>query len=236
MQDLKVGEYYRISANEVNELIEEGKGEYSTGKFVKIADETGETNSDPAKNTYYLFEDVKSYTVNSTTPTEEEESELLNSVSDDNTPIVFKLLGTEENAKNEPFTIYAAWGALHSGETETAPEDEDEDQTAPTTSSTSSTTSSTSTTNNYEQQIQALEAHIAELQRQLNETQSLLRVPESERAALYAEMTSSSSNPQPEEDEPSKKPPQGGRKHKGKSVKRNRNKGRRVTYRLRRRA
>ena len=231
MQDLKVGEYYRISADEVNELIKEGEGEYSTGKFVKIADETGESNSDPAKNTYYLFEDVKSYTVNSTTPTEEEESELFDSEDG----LVFKLLGTEENAKNEPFTIYAAWGALNSDETETALEDEDEDQTAPTTSS---TTSSTSTTNNYEQQIQALEAHIAELQRQLNETQSLLRVPESERAALYAEMTSSSSNPEPEpeEDEPSKKPPQGGRKYKGKSVKRNRNKGRRVTYRLRRRA
>lgn len=214
MQDLKVGEYYRISADEDSELIEEqGEGEYSTGKFVKLADETGESNSDPAKNTYYLFEDVKSYTVNSTTPTEEEESELFDSEDEDG--LVFKLLGTEENAKNEPFTIYAAWGALQSDGTETALEDEDEDQTAP-------TTSSTSTTNNYEQQIQSLEAQIARIEEELRRI-SAQRNPEEPRNIE-------------EEDEPSEKPPQGGRKHKGKSVKRNRNKGRRVTYRLRRRA
>jgi hypothetical protein len=161
----------------------------------------------------YKFEDLKRYNVNSSDEQEqdEEESGLPYSKEDFSEYVVEDLGEDKDAAANKPFLIKAAWDASNS--------------------STSTSTVSRPSTDISLERIRQLEEQIRQIQIQLNQIESLRRVPESERPALAQSMASNTGNPE-EDDEPSENPRRGGR---SKSVKRNRNRSRRVTYRLRRR-
>jgi BMFP domain-containing protein YqiC len=212
MQNLTVGDYYRIGADDEEALTsEDGSAEYTIGKFVRTGDVNGVTQSDSAMNTYYVFEDANTYTVNSTTPIETETEVIVDSNQED--PLFIVHIGTKEDADNIPSQLNSDWASQS--------EAEDVEQGPPETTTTTTTSNPTSSVEplssleqnaiDYKKELDAINKRIAELEARLNEEQS---------KSNQSDTTTDTENPQ------------GGRK---KSIKGNRHRNRRVTYRLRRR-
>lgn len=213
MQNLTVGDYYRIGADSEEDLVsEDGTAEYTIGKFVRMSDENGTTHDDPALNTFYVLEDAKTYETRDTTPTETDDEILI----DSSDPLVIVHLGTKEVADNTPFLLNAAWAnsdtanasvdddddgnASEASEWEQLPElpDTENPQGPPPTTTTTTTTSASNQTPFVAPNTQndVLEARSRELEEEMRDLQREIARIEEELRSLNKETNPDTENPQ----------------------------------------
>lgn len=223
MQNLTVGDYYRIGADSEDDIVsEDGTAEYTIGKFVRMSDANGITHDDPALNTVYVLRDAKTYETRYTTPTEEHDEIFINSKTEDPDYFVnIRHLETKEVADTEPTRLHAAWvanpgtanasnasntnvddddNASEASEWEQLPElpDTENPQGPPPTTTTTTTTSASNPTPFVAQNTRndTLDSRSRELEDEMRDLQRQIARIEEELRSLNKETNPDTENPQ----------------------------------------